>query len=107
MPNTADTRPPNKTQPLAEALAAVDVTAAPGFDPALARRGWQTLKAARGQNVDLHKLAPAHVIAPAAGWPPMPADATVAEINLRARLRVINKMRAMGLIPRSDLGGAA
>ena len=98
---------PDTDQDLADALAAVDVTAAPGFDPALARRGWLALKQARGQTVDLHHLPPAHVMAPAAGWPPMPADATCAEITQRALLRTVHLLRHKGIIPRSDREAAA
>lgn len=88
------------TDRIAQALAAVDVTATP-FDLHSAQHGWAELKAQRGQDVHFERLAPAHLIRAPAPAVVIPID-TLGSIAARAHARAVAYIRA-----NPHLGGAA
>ena len=101
--------------PLAQrhARAFVDVTQtdAARFHPTLAAAQWAALKAARGQAVDLDRLAPAHLIGPAPAATPVttfrrlgdiagPQGARVMSPDAATRMR--RRIAQIGAVIRGD-----
>jgi len=92
---TAPRQPLRSGDPLDPAAVAFDVVTRPdtyALQPALLAHAWATLKEARGQSVNLDRIAaPAHLIAPAAppvrrrDAPPHVSPATAERIRARIR----------------------
>ena len=107
MPNRPTADPAALAAALARARAVVDVTACPAteFSARAAAAHWQLLKQARGQDADLARLAPAHIIGHAAADVTL---STVAAIDAhRARAQARRSAYLDQLRDGPDLGGAA
>jgi hypothetical protein len=92
---------------IAQARAVVLDANAVACHPALIQSAWAILKEARGQNVDLTRLQPAHIIGPT---DPGQSDGGFVAQADAARGRLIpiirRRMADLGISPR-DFGGAA
>ena len=97
---------PNRpTAALAHARAVVDVTARPAeaFSATAAAAQWQLLKQARGQDADLARLAPAHIIGQPAADVTLSTVAAIDAIRSRAAARARAYIDQLRNGP--DLGG--